>query len=92
MDGRLVSRRALFASLIGAGAAGAAAAEQDVNVQIVPGPDRIARQPQVLSGSDIGFRVERVGRGGTPIGALVVRVDSDWVEAEMAPTLRRGTA
>jgi hypothetical protein len=34
----------------------------------------------ILSGSDIGFRVERM-QGGIPIGTLVVRVDGRWVEA-----------
>ena len=92
MDGRLVSRRALFASLIGAGAAGAAAAQEIQKPQILkPGPGGIAMKPQILSGSDIGFRVEGVRRGGTRVGALVVRVDGEWVEAELALTLRRGT-
>jgi hypothetical protein len=34
----------------------------------------------ILSGSDIGFRVERT-QDGVPIGTLVVRVDGRWVEA-----------
>lgn len=34
----------------------------------------------ILSGSDIGFRLERT-QNGVPIGTLVVRVDGRWVEA-----------
>ena len=37
--------------------------------------------PVVLSGSDIGFRVEG-RRNGKVIGRLVVRLDGDWVDAE----------
>jgi hypothetical protein len=41
-------------------------------------------QPQaILSGADIGFRVER-RNGETPIGTLVVRVDGKWVAAQFA--------
>jgi hypothetical protein len=34
--------------------------------------------PQVLSGSDVGFRVEGI-MGDTPVGRLVVRVNGNWV-------------
>jgi hypothetical protein len=37
----------------------------------------------VLSGSDIGFRVDS-HRGSVPIGKLVVRVDGQWVEAQFS--------
>jgi hypothetical protein len=41
--------------------------------------------PVVLSGSDVGFRVE--GRiGNTPAGTLVIRVNGKWV----APTASSG--
>lgn len=48
--------------------------------------------PTVISGADFGFRVE--GRkGNTPMGTLVVRVNGQWVEAELgAPAVRRLTA
>ena len=36
-------------------------------------------EPVVLSGPDIGFRVERYERG-KPIGTLVVRLNGRWVE------------
>jgi hypothetical protein len=38
-------------------------------------------QPVVLSGNDIGFRVDRQGPNG-PIGRLVVRINGEWVEPQ----------
>ena len=35
----------------------------------------------ILSGDNVGFRVERT-QDGVPTGRLVVRVDGRWVEAE----------
>ena len=44
-------------------------------------------EPIVLSGADLGFRVE--GRqGGTPVGQIVVRFEGKWVE----PAYRGGLA
>jgi hypothetical protein len=37
--------------------------------------------PVVLTGSDLGFRVE-ARRGTTPVGRVVVRIDGQWREAE----------
>ena len=45
----------------------------------LPFPE-ITEGTTILSGSDIGFRVDRT-QGGVPIGTLVVRVDGRWVEA-----------
>ena len=36
-------------------------------------------QPQVLSGADIGFRIEGTDFRGRPTGTLVVRIDGSWV-------------
>jgi hypothetical protein len=84
----VVSRRALLTSLFTAGAAGGALA-QDVFKQPLPGSPL---QPRVLSGSDIGFRVDRDGPGGTKVGTLVVRVDDEWVETTFSAGLRRMTS
>jgi hypothetical protein len=47
--------------------------------------------PTVISGADLGFRVD--GRkGSTPIGTLVVRVNGQWIEAEFGPGVKRLTA
>ena len=38
-------------------------------------------EPRILSGADIGFRVEGTDiRTGNPTGTLVVRIAAEWVE------------
>jgi hypothetical protein len=37
--------------------------------------------PRILSGPDIGFRVEGIDRAGNPTGTLVVRINSEWLPA-----------
>jgi hypothetical protein len=49
-----------------------------------------AQTPTILSGADIGFRVER-RNGETPIGTLVVRVDGKWVAAQFAGGVKPAT-
>jgi hypothetical protein len=41
----------------------------------------------VLSGSDIGFRVEYF-QGRQPVGTLVVKINGRWVEPKSAPDLQ----
>lgn len=41
-------------------------------------------EPRVLSGADVGFRVEGF-RGEIPGGRIVIRVNGEWREAEIAP-------
>jgi hypothetical protein len=61
--------------LIVAGSAGWALAQALAVTPVDP--------PIVLSGSDIGFRVE--ARDGQALyGKLVVRIDGEWVEAKAA--------
>ena len=36
--------------------------------------------PMLLSGPDVGFRVEGLNRSGQPIGTMVVRMNGEWVE------------
>ena len=43
--------------------------------------------PTVISGADFGFRVEG-NRAGTPVGTLVVKMNGQWVEAEITGTGR----
>ena len=38
--------------------------------------------PQVISGSDLGFRVES-NRDNVPVGRLVVRINGRWVDAQV---------
>ena len=42
-------------------------------------------EPRILSGTDIGFRVEGTdARTGNPTGTLVVRMDGKWVAVSPA--------
>ena len=42
-------------------------------------------EPQVLSGSDVGFRVEGADRSGNARGTWVVRVNDQWVPTVSVP-------
>jgi len=47
------------------------------------GGSLITESPTVVSGNDIGFRIERT-QNGIAVGKLVVRVDGRWVDTDMA--------
>ncbi len=49
-----------------------------------------AQAPTIISGDDLGFRVE-ADRGGVPTGRLVVRVNGQWVEPRFSAGVRRLT-
>lgn len=42
----------------------------------------ITEMPTVVSGNDVGFRIERT-QDGIPVGRIVIRVDGRWVETGM---------
>jgi len=44
-----------------------------------PGVSLVTEAPTVVSGNDIGFRIERT-QNGIPVGKIVVRVDGRWVD------------
>jgi len=44
-------------------------------------------KPLVISGNDIGFRVDRY-EGRRPVGVIVVRVDGQWIEPKSVPQPR----
>lgn len=44
-----------------------------------PGFNLLTESPTVVSGSDLGFRIERT-LDDIPVGKLVVRVDGRWVD------------
>lgn len=55
-------------------------------------PSQVIREaPKVVSGSDVGFRIEG-RRGNAVVGALVVRVDGEWVGVDASADLKRLTA
>jgi hypothetical protein len=87
MDTRLVSRRALLTSIVGAGASVGVAQEIVKPIR----PDGRQAEPQVLSGADIGFRVDHEDRDGARVGTLVVKVDGKWVDALFRAGIRRAT-
>ena len=44
-----------------------------------PGFEMLTVAPAVVSGNDVGFRIERT-QDGMPVGKVVVRVDGRWVD------------
>jgi hypothetical protein len=57
--------------------------------QTPPQPQEPSAEPRILSGTDIGFRVEGLDRSGTLTGTLVVRVNGKWVPAVSAVGVRQ---
>ena len=47
-----------------------------------------AAEVTILSGSDIGFRVEG-NKDGNAVGTLMVRINGTWVKAMFSPTSTR---
>jgi hypothetical protein len=87
---RSVSRLlAVMCILIVALVAARSWAQVPVPRAVVPVPT-----PTVISGNDIGFRVEGLRGRTTPVGRLVIRVDGQWVEPEISESAqtRRLTA
>lgn len=54
-----------------------------LGVWAVASQPRLVEPPMVFSGSDSGFRVQRIERG-VPTGRFVIRVDQEWVEVQVA--------
>ena len=90
MDSRNVSRRALLTSFFATGAAAPAMAQGRRFVRPM-GPDGKQAEPLVLSGPNIGFRVDHEEADGAITGALVVKVEGKWVNARFSVGLRRAT-
>jgi hypothetical protein len=40
--------------------------------------------PTVIAGENVGFRVEGLRGGSTPVGRIVVRIKDEWVTVELA--------
>jgi hypothetical protein len=45
----------------------------------LPGVNRVTESPAVVSGNDVGFRLERT-QNGIAVGRIVIRVDGRWVD------------
>lgn len=54
----------------------------------VPAPS--SQPPTIISGNDLGFRVDS-HKGTTPVGTLVVRVDGQWVPVDFSMGIKRLT-
>ena len=48
-------------------------------------------QPQMLSGNDIGFRVESIDVGGKAVGMWMVRYNGNWIEVGSTGGIRPAT-
>jgi hypothetical protein len=74
-------------SLVVVGAVSSSAQQTRPNQR--PGFNLITETPIVISGNDVGFRIERT-QDGIPIGKVVVRVNGVWVDtASPMPTTGR---
>ena len=76
MKSRLIVAALWTLSLLGVAAATAAAQRT-----LQPPRGQAPRELEVISGADIGFRVERYN-GDAPVGELVVRRNGNWVAVE----------
>jgi hypothetical protein len=82
----LVMRRLLLPAIL----VGAVAFSATVWVHAHSGRLQKSPEPTVISGPDIGFRVER-NWGGKPVGTLVVRINGEWKEVQFAPRAQVAT-
>jgi hypothetical protein len=74
-------------SLVVVGAVSSSAQQTRPNQR--PGFNLITETPIVISGNDVGFRIEQT-QDGIPIGKVVVRVNGVWVDtASPTPTTER---
>ena len=60
-----------------------------VAVGTAQAPFWVLPEPKVLFGDDVGFRVEGV-RGKVPTGVIVIKVNGNWVEAQVGGRSRSG--
>lgn len=44
--------------------------------------------PRILSGEDIGFRVEGTNQRGDPVGTWVIRINGEWREVGTSTSVR----
>jgi hypothetical protein len=49
----------------------------------------LERELRIVSGADVGFRIDGTDQSGKPVGRWMIRVDGKWVEASTAPVARR---
>jgi hypothetical protein len=79
----------LFVAILILGATFAAGRSTDAQAPVPPPAQ--SQAPTVISGGDIGFRVD-AQKGNTPVGRLVVRINGQWIEPAFATGPQRLTA
>ena len=52
------------------------------------GPNNDVEIPQIISGSDIGFRVDGWNKDGTPYGRIVVHQEGKWLDVTLSGRVR----
>jgi hypothetical protein len=72
-------------SLIAAGAL-TAAAQRPPDAPMGGVGALITEAPTIISGPDIGFRLERT-QNGIAMGKIVVRIDGKWIDTGSSPTV-----
>ena len=53
-----------------------------------PSPSDSNEIPTIISGNDIGFRVESWRKDGTPIGRIVVHQEGKWLDVTLSGRVR----
>jgi hypothetical protein len=43
---------------------------------------------RIVTGEDVGFRVEGMGHSGSPTGTFVIRLNGEWVSVGSMPTVQ----
>jgi hypothetical protein len=43
---------------------------------------------RIVSGDDVGFRVDGMGHHGSPTGTFVIRINGDWLAVGSMPTVQ----
>ena len=57
-----------------------------VSISIQAQGNRLSpREYRMLSGADVGFRVEGTDPSGKPTGTWMVRIDGQWIETSAMP-------
>jgi len=62
------------------------------NPRVVPSPRSTPNNdneiPTIISGNDIGFRVDGWNKDGTPIGRIVVHQEGKWLDVTLSGRVR----
>jgi hypothetical protein len=53
-----------------------------------PRPNNDNEIPTIISGNDIGFRVDSWAKDGTPIGRIVVHQEGKWLDVTLSGRVR----